>query len=89
MLLTELKLALNFARRELHRSALGLAPKGEAYFKEFRENLEEGVRLYEERAEELFGRKKARALERLRQMRVEIERAFDSFTIPSASPALT
>lgn len=74
MFMAELKLSVDYMARELRRAALGLLPKGEAYFEEYRANMVAGMNYYSERSHELFGKSKARVEEAVAEFKRELEK---------------
>ncbi|MCE5231294.1 hypothetical protein LLG95_17085 [bacterium] len=73
MFITELRLYIEYLRKELDKHALGLSARTPKYFTEFRENLLTGVEYYKGLAGQFIEEKRTRFESELTRLREEIE----------------
>jgi hypothetical protein len=73
MFITELRLYIEYLRKELDRHALGLSARTPKYFSEFRDNLLSGVEYYKGLAGQFIEEKRTRFETELARLREEIE----------------
>lgn len=83
MFLNELDIYLNYLQKEAAQFAQGLTEKTPAYFKEFSDNLSEGIAYYAAFAERLAGQQRQRFLAELAGLRAKLA----SLNLPAAAIA--
>lgn len=73
MFLRELKIYIDYLRREVEKHLIGLSNQTPAYFKEFKETLSSGVDYYHQMVEKLDGVDQSNFMERLKALAEELE----------------
>lgn len=80
MFLRELKLYIDYLRKEMDRHTLELSVRTPKYFQEFRENLQTGIDHYRHLAEQFIEDSRTRFLNELERLKTELEQ-LDSETL--------
>ncbi|MFQ5489885.1 MAG: hypothetical protein ACE5GE_04105 [Phycisphaerae bacterium] len=73
MFIRELKIYVDYLRDEIKQASVGLLDSTPAYFREFKENLLEGIEYYRGLAERFVEEKRNRFLDDLQQLREALE----------------
>ena len=73
MFIRELKIYIDFLRREVEKHLIGLSNQTPAYFKEFKETLRSGIDYYHQLVEKLDGIDQTAFIEKLKLLAEELE----------------
>lgn len=81
MFIKELSINLEYLKAEFEKFSLDLMSTGPKYFKEFRDNLSNGIEYYRKLAEQFVEEKRERFLEDLKNQKDSLEKLFASFAL--------
>ena len=73
MFASEIKIYIDYLRKEIEKCSFGVPSRTPTQLSEFRDNMLEGIECYRQMAEAFIGEQKTRFLKSLQEFQLEIE----------------